>query len=383
MELIVSCSFALIGYAYIGYPLIAYCMGRVKSRKSLVATQTYTPSVTLIIAAYNEKDCIVEKINNTLALNYPKEQLRVIIVTDGSTDGTNEIVASYPKITLLHNPIRAGKAAALNRAITLVQTELIVFSDANAMLNQQAIIELVKHFQDTAIGGVAGEKRVWSEESTGAVLVEGFYWRYESKLRQWDADWYAVTGAVGELYAMRTSLVESIPTDMVCDDLFLTMKMISKGNRMAYEANAYSGEKPSQSIGEEWKRKIRIAAGSIQALGRLDFFRWCWKKPLPAFQFMSRKILRWIVIPYLLLLLIVINLVYCGEVENMFYRSLFILQGLFYCMAIIGWVLKGNKQIPSIFFFPFYFVLANAAMIVGTYYYFSGKSFVQWERVRR
>lgn len=383
MELIVSCSLAVIGYSYFGYPLLAYCMSSMKRRIKFSYTTNYTPFVTIIIAAYNERECIVDKINNTFSLAYPKEQLRVIIVTDGSTDGTNEIVSNYPLITLLHNPSREGKSAALNRAIALCDSEIIVFSDANAMLNQEAIRELTKHFQDTEIGGVAGEKRILSEDINGAVIVEGFYWRYESSVRQWDSDWYSVTGAVGELYAMRRSLIEPIPADIVCDDLYLTMRMISKGVRMCYEANAYSAETPSQSISEEWKRKVRIAAGSLQTLSRLNLLSWCWNQPLAAFQFMSRKILRWIVVPYLLMILLVIGIVNVGTDENEFYRSLFLLQFIFYFVAFLGWGLKRNKQLPGVFFFPFYLVFANTAMIVGTYYYLVGKSFVKWVRVRR
>lgn len=383
MELIVSCSLAVIGYSYFGYPMLAYCMSRLKRRMKFSYTTSYTPSVTIIIAAYNERECIVDKINNTFSLDYPKEQLQIIIVTDGSTDGTNDIVSNYPSITLLHKPSREGKSAALNRAIALGDSEIIVFSDANAMLNKEALRELNKHFQDTVIGGVAGEKRILSEDRNGAVIVEGFYWRYESSVRQWDSDWYAVTGAVGELYAIRRSLIDPIPADIVCDDLYLTMRMISRGARMCYEANAYSAERTSESIGEEWKRKVRIAAGSLQALGKLNFLRWCWTQPLPAFQFMSRKILRWIIVPYLLVALLVLGMIYVGNGENEFFRLLFLLQFIFYSVAFFGWILKRNKQLPSIFFFPFYIVFANAAMIVGTYYYLIGKSFVKWVKVRR
>lgn len=383
MEFVVLCSLTVIGYAYIGYPILAYCMSKSKPRRIIPVIENFTPSVTIIIAAYNEKDCIVDKIENTYSLDYPKEQMNVIIVTDGSTDGTNEIVSTYSGVILLHKPTREGKSAALNRAIALSDSEIVIFSDANALLNKESIRELTKYFQDTEIGGVAGEKRILSDDINGAVNVEGFYWRYESNVRQWDSDWYSVTGAVGELYAMRRSLIEPIPADIVCDDLYLTMRMISNGVRMCYEANAYSAETPSQSISEEWKRKVRIAAGSLQTLSRLNLLSWCLNQPLAAFQFMSRKILRWIVVPYLLLLLLGTGIWYWANEVNVFYQVLFSLQLLFYSLALLGWVMRTNKWLPSIFFFPFYFLFANAAMVMGAYYYLIGKSFILWERVRR
>lgn len=380
-------SVGIIGYTYVGYPLIAMLMSKVKkmvNKEQLIhwVDSSVLPTVTIIIAAYNERESIGAKIQNTLSLDYPSQKRKIIVVTDGSTDGTEKIVAQFPEVQLLHQSERQGKAAAINRALPMVEQGIVVFTDANAMLNTASLQELVKNFQKTEMGAVAGEKKVTDSRNDGAVAVEGLYWKYESIVRQWDAQIHSVPGAAGELFAVRSNLLAPLPVGTICDDLYLSVQVIHKGYRVGYESNAYGSERYSYSIQKEWKRKLRIAAGSIQLLSSFGLIRFFFKRPLPAFQLISRKIIRWILVPYLMLLLIGLSAYLSFNTADDLIQVLISLQWVFYGMAFIGWMTSGFRFLPRLFFFPFYFVLANAAMIIGTIHYLSGKSYAVWEKVR-
>jgi biofilm PGA synthesis N-glycosyltransferase PgaC len=268
-------SFAILFYSYLGYGIILY--GLVLIKRALIAKKDHhqdlsgtCPAVTVLIAAFNEEDYIIEKINNTFSLDYPAEKLNILIVTDGSSDQTPELVKKFPAITLLHQPERQGKIAAVQRAMPYVFTDLVVFTDANTMLNKEAILQMVRHYQDEKVGAVAGEKRILAKDKEAANSAgEGIYWKYESALKRWDSELFSVVGAAGELFSIRKSLFEHVPHDTLIEDFYLTLRIAQKGYRVKYEPGAYALEGPSASISEELKRKIRIAAGGIQAIVRL------------------------------------------------------------------------------------------------------------------
>lgn len=289
-------SIALVFYSYAGYGLLLWVLTRFKKPKSKISSfeENNLPDVTLIIPAYNELYVIDRKMQNTYSLDYSKERLTVAWITDGSNDGSNEYISRhYPDVLVWHEAQRKGKAAALNRALTLAQTELLVFCDANTMLNPEALKEIVKHFADNKVGVVAGEKRVFSS-SNAAGTGESLYWKYESWIKQLNSQFYTSIGAVGELFAVRKSLVGQLPEDVVIDDFVLSMEVAYKGYIIAYEPNAYAVEEPSENEQEEMKRKVRIAAGAFQALFRylhwLNFF----KNPILSFQYFSYKVIRWL-----------------------------------------------------------------------------------------
>ena len=244
-------------------------------------------------------------------------------------------------------------------------------------------MELVKHFQDSNIGGVAGEKRVITNNNQGSVVVEGFYWQYESKLRQWDSKVCSVTGAVGELYAVRSELLLPVPDDTICEDMLITMRIIDRGKKVIYEPLAYGVEYVSETIADEWKRKKRIGAGSIQFYQRMKLLPFITRQPLAAFQFISRKFFRWLLVPYALIVLPFLSLfiIYQKPGDWLFVACVF--QLTFFGWAVIGWMSINFRKLPAVFFFPFYFMMANMAIIVGTFQYLVGKSFVVWERVKR
>lgn len=370
----------LIAYPYAIYPCLSFLISRFSIRRE---SPPFLPSVTVLIAAYNEIDCIKQKLENSYGLDYPADIFKVVVVTDGSTDGTDAAVIADGRARLLHNHIRKGKAAAINGAIEMVDTAIVVCTDANTMLNKMAIRELVKHFQHPQIGAVAGEKRVANADNAKNSIAEGFYWQYESKLRKWDADAFSVTGAVGELYAIRTELLKPVPDDTICEDLLITMRVIEQQQRVIYEPKAYGTENTSATIKDEWKRKQRIAAGSIQFIHRFKFIQFCIQYPFAAFQLISRKLFRWLIVPYALVILLILCVIVWRGTDHVLIQLICLMSFVFFGWAIAGWLLNKFRILPGWFFFPFYFLMANAAIITGTYYYLSGKSFVLWERVKR
>ncbi len=379
MNVVIYSLLVLVAYPYAIYPCLSFLISRCKKIKKY---PPYYPSVTVLIAAYNEIGCIREKLENTYSLDYPAALLQVIVVTDGSTDGTAELVAGDNRVLQLHHPERKGKAAAINGAIDKVESTIVVCTDANTMLNRGALIELVKYFQDPLIGAVAGEKRVLIGDGNGTAMAEGFYWKYESKLRQWDSRIFSVTGAVGELYAIRAEYLEPVPPDTICEDMLITIRVIEKGKRVVYEPRAYGTEQMSETIEDEWKRKLRIAAGSIQFFQRMQFLQFCSRHTYAAFQLVSRKLFRWLVVPYVLPALLIAGCYQAFQTDSLWVLLICITQFVFYGWAILGWVFR-TSNLPSIFFFPFYFLMANVAIIAGTIQYLMGRSFVLWDRVNR
>jgi biofilm PGA synthesis N-glycosyltransferase PgaC len=376
-------SIAIIIYTYIGYGLVLLTLMLLKKIFSKQKqTRAFTPTLTVIVTAYNEINCIEEKIKNTVLLTYPQELKHIIFITDGSDDGTPEMVAQYPQIKLMHAPQRNGKTAAIQRAMQEVQTEIVVFTDANTMLNTDALLYLSQHYHDEKTGAVSGEKRVDISNIRDATAGEGFYWRYESLLKYFESEVYSVAGAAGELFSLRTRLYEPVATDIILDDLVLSMKVAINGYRIKYEPHAYATEPTSPSLAEERKRKIRIAAGDIQAALRLPFIALLFSKPFLWFEYFSHRILRWIVTPYLLIVVFVLNILLAAKGENgttlLLYAQLF-----FYFFACAGWALRKQKLLSGIFFVPYYFCLMNYGLIEGALrYIFKGQP-VNWEKAAR
>lgn len=368
----------LIAYSYVIYPIISFMVSRFRKIKTL---SYHYPEITIVIAAYNEIEYIAQKIENTLALDYPPELLKVLVVTDGSTDGTEQMIFSDQRIQSMHLAERKGKAAALNRAFSQIKKGVVICTDANTMLNKIAIKELVKHFQDPGIGAVAGEKRL--EDNSKGAVAENYYWKYESQLRQWDSLIYAVPGAAGELFAIQRDCFTPISEDTVCDDLLITMQVLEQGKRVIYEPLAYGVEKASVDIAGEWKRKCRIAAGNMQFMLRFNMIRFMLQYPLAAFQLFSRKIVRWLIVPYCILALFIVGIILWIAEPTGILLGLVYVQTIFFTWALLGLLLLKHRRLPSTVFFAFYFMMANSAMIVGGLRYLKGDSFVLWEKVRR
>jgi biofilm PGA synthesis N-glycosyltransferase PgaC len=384
LETIVAICIILVLYAYIGYPVLiglaAYIGKWIRANNK--HEQDHTPSVTLIIPAYNEASCIRKKIQNSLALTYPATKLQLVVVADGSLDDTVSIVSEFSQVTLLHEAERKGKAAAIHRAMQQVRSELVVFTDANAILNPEALSKIVPHFADPGVGAVAGEKRV-AVSVPPATAGEGWYWYYESILKKYESDFHSVMGAAGELFGMRTALYEPVAADTIVDDLVISLQVSLKAYRIRYEPAAFAVELASMSTREELERKTRIAAGGIQSLQRYGF-KLLISKPLLAFEYFSHRVLRWLLVPYLLVLLFIFGIIglFINETKGWMFWF-FTAQLLFYLVALLGGILDRKKQKAGWIYAPFYFCVLHYAMIAGLIRYYSGKQSVLWKKASR
>jgi cellulose synthase/poly-beta-1,6-N-acetylglucosamine synthase-like glycosyltransferase len=375
---------AIVFYTYVGYAfLVSLLARRCRKQGSKQIADHDLPEVTLVIAAYNEEEFISEKIRNTLELDYPKGKLKVFFVTDGSTDGTPGIVGKHSQFTLFHEPERRGKIHAVNRVMKHVATPVTVFCDANTYLNVQAIRCIVRHYADPRIGGVAGEKRIFNKKKEAASASgEGLYWKYESFLKQKDAELHSVVGAAGELFSIRTHLFEPPADDMIIEDFFLSMTITGKGYRFAYEPGAFATEAASVSVGEEWKRKVRICAGAFQAMPRLMYLLNPFRYGVLSLQYFSHRVLRWTLAPLALPIIFFAN-VHLAANHGVAYRAMLALQILFYVTALAGFILRNAAVKIKGLFVPFYFVVMNAAVFAGFFRYILGKQKVTWEQARR
>lgn len=258
-EVLFWISLFIVFYTYIGYGILLYILVKIKEcfRKPAprpMPADDALPPLTLFIAAYNEEDVVDEKMRNCLELDYPADKLRILWVTDGSNDHTNERLSHWPQAIVLHQPQRQGKTAALNRGIHFVETPLVVFTDANTHLNREALREIVHAFTDPKVGCVAGEKRIAVQSKDNAASGgEGLYWKYESTLKALDARLYSAVGAAGELFAVRRELFEEMQTDTLLDDFILSLRIVMQGHTIAYCANAYAVESGSADMREERK----------------------------------------------------------------------------------------------------------------------------------
>ncbi len=377
----------LVVYTFVGYGVVLLFL--VKLKKLLIKpvkleNSVDLPTVTLLIAAYNEADLIIEKINNTLALNYPNDKLEVMFITDGSTDETVERIKRFPQVTLLHQDERSGKMAAIKRAIPFINGNITVFTDANTFLNKDAILELVKHYQNPKVGAVAGEKRIFVEKSADASSAgEGFYWKYESKLKKWDYELYSNVGAAGELFSIRTGLYQPVESDTIIDDHMIAMRIAEKGYIIAYEPHAYAMETGSANTKEELKRKIRIAAGGIQSILRLRKAANPFYFPVLTFQYISHRVLRWTITPFLLIAVFILNLLIVQNDGDVLYRVMFVGQVVFYLLGLFGLIFESKNIRIKAFFIPYYFCVMNYAVIAGIFRYIGNNQSAAWEKSKR
>lgn len=375
----------IVFYTYLGYGILLYILVKIKEffRTPAPLHLPYPlPDVTLFIAAYNEEDIVDSKMANCGQLSYPTNKLHIVWVTDGSNDSTNDMLKKYPDVTVLFQPQRKGKTAALNRGIQYITTPYVIFTDANTMLNKEAINEIVRQFSNPGTGCVAGEKRVDTKGAQGATAGEGIYWKYESTLKRLDDRLYTAVGAAGELFAIRTELFEQMPSDTLLDDFILSLRIAQKGYKIAYCKEAYATETASLNMKEEEKRKIRISAGGLQSIWRLRKLLNPFCYPVLSFQYISHRVLRWTITPLVLFLLIPINLILALS-GNPLYIILMLLQILFYAFACIGYRLEQKNIRNKLLFIPYYFTFMNVNVIRGAFYLARNKGNGAWSKAKR
>lgn len=378
----------LVFYTYIGYGMLLWVLVSIKrliygrQKKRELPPDNELPEVTLMICAYNEQDIVDFKMENTRQIKYPK--LKVVWVTDGSNDHTNDYLAKYHDVEVIYSPERRGKTAALNHGLSLVKSELVVMTDANTMLNPESIQEIVRCFMDPKVACVAGEKRVAARhEGQAAAEGEGLYWKYESTLKRWDGELYSAMGAAGELCAIRRSLYEPMPENALLDDFVMSLRMVDKGYKIAYTADAYAMEYGSADLTEESKRKRRIAAGGLQSIWWLRNMMNPLRQPVVAFQFVSHRVLRWSITPIALLLLIPLNVLLVFLKAGNIYTWIWVLQLVFYLAAYLGYLLEQYGRRSKWLYVPYYFLFMNLNVFRGMTYLRTHKSSGAWEKAKR
>ncbi|MCD7924203.1 MAG: glycosyltransferase family 2 protein [Bacteroides sp.] len=382
----------IVFYTYLGYGILLWILVEIKqmlhpapNENADGASKTSgLPEVTLFITAYNEEKVVDGKMKNCHELDYPKDKLKIVWVTDGSNDHTNNKLKEYADATVLFTPERKGKTAAMNRGMRFVTTPIVVFTDANTFINNQAIREIVNCFNNPKVGCVAGEKRVDMNSAAGAAAGgEGLYWKYESFLKKLDYQLYSAIGAAGELFAIRTSLYEEMPADTLLDDFILSLRITMKKYIIAYCDTAYALESGSADMKEEEKRKVRISAGGLQSIYRLNALLNPLRYGVLSFQYISHRVLRWSVTPVALFLLFPLNVIlaiYSGN--SLPYIILLLLQILFYIAGFYGYYLSTRSVKNKLLYIPYYFLFMNINVIKGFFYLKRHKGGA-WEKARR
>jgi biofilm PGA synthesis N-glycosyltransferase PgaC len=371
-------SLALVAYVFAGYPALVALLARVRPRPPR-ASPDHCPMLSLIVVARNEQDVIEAKLDNAARLEYPRDRLEVIVVTDGSDDATPDRAGAHGTARVLHRPERAGKLAAMNRAAATAGGEILVFSDANNMYSPNALRELAAPFADPEVGIVTGQKAI--DDGTGRPLdrSESLYWRYESRLKHWESSMGSVSAAAGEILAFRREAYVSPESGTLNEDLVQILLAAASGWRIVYAPAAVSMEVASATTRDEASRRARLVAGRWQAVWRVlpVLAR---RDPLFAWQFASHKAARPL-IPWALLLAGASNLALTGG--RRWARWIAGVQAGFYATAAIGWRRERAGRRDRLTYLPYYFCRMNLSAIAGLGRLLRGRQSAVWDRVPR
>lgn len=370
---------SVVAFAYIGYPLFLAILPRSPERL-FPETSGNLPLVTLLISAYNERKVIENKIKNSLSLDYPRERLRVLVISDCSDDGTDDIVHRYAPqgVKLLRSPARLGKSLGLNLGVQHASGEVLIFSDANAIYQPDSVRFLVRHFSDPQVGYVVGSARYLKSSSPRAAAEsEGLYWKVETWMKERESEFGSVVGGDGAIYAIRRELYFPLRSTDISD--FLNpLQIIVRGYRGVYEPRAVCFEEAGDTFEKEFRRKVRIVSRSVNALRRAPRVLLPWTQPKHWFSLFSHKILRWFA-PAFLLLFLAANLALWGLP---LYRVAAGLQLAFYLLALVGWAKRSLLGISRFLSLPYYFCMVNFASLLGIFHCFKGSLSPTWQTIR-
>jgi len=370
MEIIFLFSIVVIFYAYFGYPLVLLLMKH-NYDDMANANVVFEPGISIIIPAHNEERVIEEKIHNTLALDYPKENVELILISDGSRDRTEEIAKAYldKGLKLYKLPERKGKAAALNLGLKKAKNEIVVFSDSSIMLHSDALQKLIRRFAAANVGCVSGEDYI--PDGGG----EGLYGKYELILRNLESRLGSIVGASGCFYAQRKILCETFPEGMA-PDFFSVLKTVEKGFRAVTEPGARGFMQSVPSHKGEFQRKVRTLLRGMTTLFHFKYMLNPFRYGLFAIQLISHKLLRW----WAGIFLVLLFLSNAFLLFSKWYTMFFLLQMFFYCLAVIGWL--GISR-PFIFRIPLFFSMVNLSALIAWVKYLMGHRQEIWEPSRR
>lgn len=369
-------SLVLTAYVYVGYPVCITLVGRLRNQRVRKDTE-FEPPVTVVIPAYNEERVIREKVENSLALDYPAHKLEVVVVSDASSDATDSIVREYADrgVRLERMPARGGKTRALNTVVPRVQTDIVVLCDANVMFDRRAVAELVGNFADEEVGCVCGRKIYRNSCPAATAKGERLYWQLEEYLKRCESLSGSVAGADGAIYAIRRSLFVPI-RDELSDDFLISLNVFSQGYRIVSEPRALAFESTTTVAVEEFRRKNRIVATAIRTLVHCHHLLNPFRSGLMAWRIVSHKVLRWMV-PFFMVAFLasLAALMVRGR-----YLGLGALVGAFLLAGLAGGLLQRAGRRSRVFGLPFYFLLVNAAALIGWVNSLTGRVHPTWNK---
>jgi cellulose synthase/poly-beta-1,6-N-acetylglucosamine synthase-like glycosyltransferase len=373
---------ALVVYAYALYPVVIWVVSRVFGRAAHrpdPLSDDALPTVSLLIAAYNEESVIGERLENALSADYPADKMRIIVASDGSSDRTAEIASSFSHrgVRVLDYKQRRGKASVLNAAISEVDSELVMLSDANTNIDPAAARYLISWFQDPEVGVVCG-RLVLVDPATGK-NADGMYWKYETFLKKCEARLGALLGSNGAIYAMRRPLYVPIRSDTIVDDFVIPLlARLNSGCRIVYDKDAVATEESAESVGAEFRRRTRIGAGGFQAISMLRRLLnplWGWV----SFVFLSHKVLRW-TCPFAMIGALLAS---AALSQQPLYLALFLLQVAFYAASALAGYLPGRGPLGKLIRLSSMFSSMNLALLFGFWRWLRGSQKAAWERTVR
>ncbi len=367
-------AFFLIVYTYAGYPVLISLAARFSPKK--INKKEKCPSVSILIAAYNEARNIGGKIDTCRQLDYPQDKLEILIGSDASDDGTDRLVleSEAPNVKLVRMPERVGKVTVLNELVKRAQGELLFFTDARQVLEPRSLKKLVANFADDSVGSVSGELMLTGKVDGSYGEGVGFYWQYEKMIRKAESRFNSMLGATGAIYVLRKELFVPAPADTLLDDMYYPLQAVAQGYRAVFEEEAKAFDRVSLSPAAEMRRKVRTLAGNFQILEQLPGLFNPTQSSI-AWQLISHKLLR-VLVPYFLILIFGVNYYLTGP----FYRAFFFAQSIFYLFALVGSLVKNTGVNSRLFSLPLTFCTLNIAALLGGFSYFSGRQKAIWKK---
>ena len=368
----------LVVYTYLIYPVLLWLLAAGRKMPEYAPLSEW-PAASLIIAAHNEEATLRAKLENALAMDYPAEQLDIIVVSDASTDGTDHIAAEFAErgVRLHRQEARGGKTEAQNAGVRLARGQFLAFSDANSMYAPSALKRLLAPFADERIGCVCGELQYANPDEQGAGKGEGLYWRYEQFLKRRESLLSSTLGANGAIYALRRELFVELRGDII-SDFVAPLHAWQRGFRIAYEPTAVATEYSSVRFGDEFHRRRRIVSRSLYGLWTEVAVLNPFAHFFFAFQMFSHKLLRWLV-PVWLLVVLAVNIPLAA---SQYYGLLLALQVAFYGLAALGLLLPEWLGRYWLFYVPAYFTATNLGTLLGLLSFLTGRRHRVWQPAR-
>ncbi|MBY0517797.1 MAG: glycosyltransferase family 2 protein [Bacteriovoracaceae bacterium] len=381
MNLMLILLLGILFYIYVGYFFLCLILGKIFKRK--ITQSDITPSVSLLIAAYNEESSIEAKILNSLELDYPKDKLEIIVVSDGSTDRTDEIVNRFLSrgVRLVRVEGRVGKTQARNVAVNLANGEIILFSDATTKYDPKIIRKMVRNFADPQVGMVTSQLIYFANKNSSMGLGQKLFWKYESLLKKAQNQMGTLTGTVGCATSFRKKFYTPLPSNII-EDFTEPLMFILKGFRVVYEEEAICYEEVTDKTKQELKMRVRVIRGGMTGLLYAKKILNPFMYLVPSFQLISHKVLRWLAPIIGLSLLFVSISAVIFESSNIFASLILLLQLLFYLCALVSYIVEKRGKTLSKISIPHYFVILNIASLVALFKTATSKLEATWETQR-